>query len=95
LEARKLEGRAQCNHENTKLARRPCGGLARQPKAGKPLEGLPAVSLAGYDNTKEEERGCFRDEFLSLVFLLSLLLMCVKLFQKVVDVYKLKILTGI
>ena len=60
-----------------------------------PVEGLPAVSLAGYDNTKEEERGCFRDEFLSLVFLLSLLLMCVKLFQKVVDVYRLKILTGI
>ena len=35
-----------------------------------PVEGLPAVNLAGYENTKEEARGAFVMEF--SVFLLDL-----------------------
>jgi hypothetical protein len=42
------------NQENTKLARRPCHRQVNSPEASKPVEGLPAVNLAGYEDTKEE-----------------------------------------
>ena len=36
-----------------------------------PVEGLPAVNLAGYENTKEEARGAFVMEF-SVCFFVGL-----------------------
>jgi hypothetical protein len=58
-------------------------------------------SIGQAKGRKKRGEGWFRDEFLSLVFLLStdscllsLLRMCVMFFQKVVDVYIVRILAG-
>ena len=41
---------------------------SRKHEACPPLEGLPAVNLAGDENTKEEGVRCFRDEWIRFLF---------------------------